>query len=737
VVIAQYEPRGTTPILGRPELRADLLVRRSLIERLAAAEAPVIVVAGPAGYGKTTLLLQYAERDRRPAGWLSANEADNDPDTFIARLLDILDFFEPLDPDLAGAYSGEPHSSMIASLVGRMLANRIEPFLFLVDDAHLITSAQSLDALAAISMSIPRGSTLILGSRTTPDIRIGRLRALRRVAEIGAPELALSADEGAALVRAVGVDLGKESAEHLTTNAEGWATGLYLAAESMRAGHVSATAFSGDDPLIADYLWDDPFRSLAEPTVEFMVRSSVLRDLNGSLCDAVLGQSGSGALLRKLHRSNLFIVPLDRHHHSYRFHHLVAEALAAELHRRDPTLETELHRRASLWYESQGKADEAIHHATEARDISRAGQLIWATIVPGRSPRAETLERWLDEFSEDEIERHPPLALSMAWLAGRRGDGSRMEKWVTLAERGYYRGRLPGGPATLGSAVSLLRAILGRDGIGRMTRDAAKAYELDVDDGPWRGVALYLQAMGLFLRGEHESAQDMLQECERRCRWLVPSTHAECLAQLALIATEEADRAHAESLAALAMGVVEDFRLRDHPLLAIVHAVSSLMHALRGEQAAATRDLRQAESLARQLNFASWLKAECCIVMARTNLALSQAAAARQMVSEARYLLRVMPDAVALNSWLEAVSVAVKEFPVSSRNGGPSLTTAELRVLRHLPTHLSFPEIGARLSVSRNTVKSQAISVYRKLGVASRAEAVERAGALGLLQISA
>jgi LuxR family maltose regulon positive regulatory protein len=737
VVIAQYEPRWTTSISRHPELRPGLLVRHDLIERLVAADAPVVVVAGPAGYGKTTLLLQYAERDRRPAGWLSADEADNDPRTFIGRVLNILDCFEPLDPDLVAAYGEQPYSSMVVLLLRRMLANRIEPFLLQIDDAHLLTSSQSLKVLAAISMSIPRGSRLVLGSRTTPDVGIGKLRALHRVLELNDHDLALSGREGAALVRAVGVDLSRESAELLTNHVEGWATGLYLAAESMRAGDASATGFSGDDPLIADYLWDDPLRSLPEPTLEFMIRSSVLHDLNGSLCDAVLEQSGSGTLLRKLHRSNLFVVPLDRHHHSYRFHHLVAEALAAELHRRDPTLEAELHRRASLWYESQGNADEAIHHATQTRDAFRAGQLIWATIVPGRSPRAETLERWLDEFCENEIACHPPLALSKAWLAGRRGDGCGMDKWVTLAERGYYRGRLPGGPATLGSAVSLLRAILGRDGIGRMTRDAAQAFDLDVEVGPWRGVALYLQAMGLFLQGEHDTAREMLEECERRCRWGVPSTHAECLAQLALIAIDEADGAHAESLVALARGIVEDFRLRDHPLLAIVHAVSSLMHALRGERTAATRDLRHAESLARQLHFASWLKAECHIVMARTNLALSQRAAARQMVAEARYLLRVMPNAVALNGSLEEVSAAVKEFPVPSRNGGASLTTAELRVLRHLPTHLSFPEIGARLSVSRNTVKSQAISVYRKLGVASRAEAVERAGALGLLQISA
>jgi LuxR family transcriptional regulator, maltose regulon positive regulatory protein len=737
VVIAQYEPRRTTSISRHPELRPGLLVRRGLIERLVAADAPVVVVAGPAGYGKTTLLLQYAERDRRPAGWLSADEADNDPRTFIGRVLDILDSFEPLDPDLVAAYSEQPYSSMVVLLLRRMLANIVEPFLLQIDDVHLLTSSQSLKVLAAISMSIPRGSRLVLGSRTTPDVGIGKLRALHRVLELNDHDLALSVREGAALIRAVGVDLSMESAELLTNHVEGWATGLYLAAESMRAGDASASGFSGDHPLIADYLWDDPFRSLPEPTVEFMIRSSVLHDLNGSVCDAVLGQSGSGTMLKKLHRSNLFVVPLDRHHHSYRFHHLVADALAAELHRRDPTLETELHRRASLWYESQGNADQAIHHATKACDVFRAGQLIWATIVPGRGPRAETLERWLDEFCEDEIACHPPLALSKAWLAGRRGDGGAMDKWVTLAERGYYRGRLPGGPATLGSAVNLLRAILARDGIGRMTRDATQAYELDVDVGPWRGVALYLRAMGLFLRGEHETAREMLDECEGRCRWVVPSTHAECLAQLALIAIDEADGTHAESLVALALGVVEDFRLRDHPLLAIVHAVSSLTHALRGERAAATRELRHAESLACQLNFASWLKAECHIVMARTNLALSQRAAARRMVAEARYLLRVMPDAVALNGWLEEVSAAVKEFPVPSRNGGASLTTAELRVLRHLPTHLSFPEIGARLSVSRNTVKSQAISVYRKLGVASRAEAVERAGALGLLPISA
>ncbi|MGH2789689.1 MAG: LuxR C-terminal-related transcriptional regulator [Actinomycetota bacterium] len=701
--------------------------------RLQSAEASLLLVTAPAGYGKTTLLLQYARRDPRPLGWLRLDQADNDPALLVDRLWDALAAVALQEPEVLQALFEGDRVALPA--MSRIMAELRGPFTLVIDDVDALTEPPALGVLAALAMSIPSGSRLVLGSRTTPEIGIGGLRALGRVLEISTADLAFTGPEATALMRKELAALRDVDVEDLVTSTEGWATGLYLAALTLGANRVAGSGFSGDDPLVTDYFFDEVLRMLPEPTVEFLIRSSVLRHLMGTTCDAVLGRNGSGALLRKLHRSNLFIGPLDRHQRTYRLHRLFRQALSAELHRRDPGLEAELHRRASNWYESQGNADESIRHAIRAGDVHRASRLIWAEISPISSPPGQILKGWLSAFSERELAAHAPLALAMAWWHARRADGDGTDKWVSVAERSYYRGGLPGGPGTLAAAVSLLRAWLGREGVARMTRDASRAYELDSDHGPWRGVARYLQGMGLRLLGNREAAAPILEESARHCRWSVPATRAECLAQLALIASERGDGARCYVLAQQVSELTEELQLRGESAPAIAFAVSALVHAQQGDHVAARSNLHDAaDALSRYSNFAPWLEAECRIVMGRANLALSDVGAARSLLAEARLVLRETPDAALLDNWMEETIRAIEEFPVPSKNGGASLTAAELRVLHMLPTHLSFPEVGAQLFLSRNTVKSQAISVYRKLGVASRADAVRRARALGMLE---
>jgi LuxR family transcriptional regulator, maltose regulon positive regulatory protein len=732
--IVESESTFASPGRELPALRPGLLDRRRLVRRLLSSVAPLLLVTGPAGYGKTTLLLQYVRRDPRHTEWLCLDKSDNDPFLLLERLSDCVAAFAPPDPvHSAAAFRNGREGPAWSSLI-RQLAGSRQPFTLVLDDVHELSSPASLDILAAISMSVPPGSRVVLGSRTTPDIGIGGLRALGHVLEIGAIDLALTAREAADILSGEGVGVGDDDLDRLMHATEGWATGLYLAARSLRSGESRASDFSGDDPLITDYLWDEALKSVPEPTIEFLIHSSVLDRLTGPMCDAVLGRKGSGVLLRELHRANLFMIPLDRHQHAYRYHRLFAEALRAELNRRDPGLAAELHLRASSWYQSQGNPDDAIGHATVAGDIRRASELIWAQISPMASPSTETLERWLSPFSERDAGANPPAALAKAWLHAEQGDGDGTDRWISVAERGYYRGHLPGGPGNLAAAVSLMRARLGRDGIARMTRDASHAYNLEANHGPWKGVARYLEGMGLRLLGDRESAREALKESERRCRCSVPYTHAGCLAQLALIAVEEGDGDHSRDLSGRVVELVDELHRRSQAVPAIVYAVSALALAQKGDHLTAKAHLQGAASvLARSNHFAPWLDAECRIVMARANLALADGVAAQQLLADARLSLHDIPDAVLLNTWMDEVGRAVKEFPLPSHDGGPSLTTAELRVLNLLPTHLSFPDIGTRLCVSRNTVKSQAMSVYRKLGVGSRADAVKRAGSLGLL----
>jgi LuxR family maltose regulon positive regulatory protein len=730
MAIALHESPQMTLRWTGAESRPGLLLRRRLVRRLLSGDPSLLLFTAPAGFGKTTLLQQLAHSDARPSAWLTLHPTDNDPDVFLHRLGGAVAGLMSIESDPARA-EGANHPRTV-----RPLSKLKPPFLLLLDGVDALASSASLAVLSDICANVPAGCCVALASRTTPDIGIGGQRALGRVMEIGAQDLAFTATEAVALGRATGVDLLGDSLDDLMMCTEGWATGLFLSLISQDAP-ADIAGISGDDPLITDYLWDELLRSLPESTFEFLIRSSVLNRMTGTACDAVLRRNGSGGVLRELCRSNMFIVPLDRHQRAYRYYRFFAQALRAELHRRDPALEAELHRRASDWYESQGDADVAIQHATMAGDVARAASLIWGEISPARNPLPDNLDVWLSAFSERDIEKHTPLALAMAWQSAERGDGNATDKWVSVAERGYHRGPLPGGPASLAAAVSLLRAKLGREGISRMERDASHACELDGPHGSWRGVARYFQGVAHSLLGDREPARTALQECARRCCWWVPATYAECLAQLALIAADEGDIGRFHELTGQALDVVDELEIRMIRAPAIVLAAGAFMHAQKGAQDTAEEYLQRATTeLARYTDFAPWLGAQCRLVMARTHLALSDADAAKRLTSEAGLLLYEIPDAATLHKWLDEIKRAARDFPVPSRNGGASLTAAELRVLRYLPTHLSFPDIGDRLCISRNTVKSQAMSVYRKLGVGSRGAAVARARTLGLLDHS-
>jgi LuxR family maltose regulon positive regulatory protein len=448
----------------------------------------------------------------------------------------------------------------------------------------------------------------------------------------------------------------------------------------------------------------------------------------------VLEADDSAGLLRHLSDSSLFISPVDRSHEWFRLHQLFREMLAAELRREEPVLEQELQRRASRWYEEHGDSERAIRHALSAGDTARAADLVWINTPLHQSQgRARTLMRWLEWFSHDEIVAHPALAITAAVACVDAGDGDGAREWVSIAEASPDRSPLADGSSLQGLAA-LVRAALGQDGVARMGRDAARASELLPDESPWTTASCYLEGVALHLAGDRDGARVRLDEGARRSGSTFAGPHALCLAQLALLAKADGDWEQAAALVRRARGLQRRHGIEDYATQAIVWATSANVLAHRGEVVAARKEAQRATGLLAQLQGEGpWMAIEARIVLARTALRLGDSVAARNLLSEAEQAFKLTPDAVVLRerldeSWEWAQSIAV-QLPA----GVSSLTTAELRVLQHLPTHLSFREIGERIHVSQNTVKTQALAVYRKLDVGSRSEAVDRARALGLI----
>jgi LuxR family maltose regulon positive regulatory protein len=725
----------------RPPFRPGLVPRSRLVARLAdARDVPLALVVAPAGYGKTTALSEWAENDGRPFAWIDLDDEDNDAAHLLASITLALDEIEPVGRDVFAAPSaGETGvGDVLLGRLGPAIAGRQRPFVLVLDNVHALTAAGSLEILEAIIDHLPHGSQLALASRTEPALPVGRLRAHRRLVELRSRDLVMTRGEAALSLTGLGLRSG--DVDMLVQRTEGWPAGLYLAALSLQDQPDRERAlarFAGDDRLVADYVRDELLAELPRDRLSFLIRTSVLDDLSGPLCDAVLARPGSGGTLRELARSNLMLVPLDRADDRYRYHGLFAQMLQAELRRTEPEYEAEVHRRASSWHAGRGETERAIHHAIAGGDVDLAGGLLWSVaaqfVTNGRNAM---VRRWLDRFSSDQIAQHPALALTAATSELATGDRDQVEHWSAAAERGLGLEPASERRSAQSAVIGVMRALIARDGLVGMGTDAARAAGLLQDDLPWAALCCLLQGTALHLTGDREHARAHLEDGARRGAVAAPSIQVLCLAQLGVLALEEQDWDTGELCISRARRQVERVGLSDYPVAALVFAASALDRAQRGRVDDAQRDMRQGLRLLAMLaDFTPWYEAEARLLLARAALRLSDVVGARTLLAEASRLARRAPDALVLNEWLDESWVQADSFAAAAILGPSSLTTAELRVLGQLPTHLSFREIAGRLHVSANTIKTQAHAVYRKLDASSRTEAVSNARQVGLLDV--
>jgi LuxR family transcriptional regulator, maltose regulon positive regulatory protein len=610
------------------------------------------------------------------------------------------------------------------------------PFVLVLDDVHLLREAGSVAVLERLADQMPVGSQLVLAGRSDPPLSLPRMRANGDLLRLGAENLAMSEHEARLLLAEAGVELDPDVLESLVVRVEGWPAGLYLAAIALRESEDLAAAaerFAGHDRLVADYLHDEALRAFPADLREFLVRSSVLDRLSARVCDDVLERTDSARMLEEIQTSNLFLVPLDRRGEWYRYHHLFRDMLAGELDRLDPSIKTTLHARASTWWEQHSDIDGALDHARATGDVGRMAALIWlhapAYLSRGRTA---TVTRWLEPFSPDEVAAHPPLALAAAWWSLTAGDTASIGYWASLAERGDGEVLPDGTP--LRSAILLLHALGGTQGLTRAREDAALAFEIDRADSAFRPIARFVEGSALRLLGERQLARDRLEDGARLSGVLHPSVHAHCLAHLALLAIEDGAMSEAASLVDQAMREIDRYVLGERPAMALVYAAAALSHARQGATAEARTASKHGLWLLEKLTgIGAGLIADAGLSLARATLLLGDVSTSRMLVREAHRILARYPDAGVLPAQLREVERMTDASTVPVGLAATPLTPAEMRVLRYLPTHLSFEAIAEELIVSRNTVKTQAIAAYRKLGVSSRAEAVAQARELGLL----
>ena len=725
------------PVAHRRRPGDDLVPRPELVRRLVAArDVPVVLVVAPAGYGKTILLSQWASADSRRFARVRVRAADNDPPELVRSIAQALRRAGSIDEDelvkLSGGRPKRPERA--AAALAAALAGAGRAAVLALDGLEVIRAREAMALLSELIERLEPGTQLVIASRTEPQLRLGGVRAQRKLVELRAGDLAMGVSQAAALVSLHGLALDRAGLELLVRRTEGWPAGLYLATlaarEELHPGRALA-GFGGDDRFVADYIGDELLAPLGQQEVAFLARTSVLGSLSGPLCDYVLERADSARILKRMSRMNLMLVPLDRSDDEYRYHRLFAQTLRAELRHSEPGTEAGLHRRASVWYREHGDIERSIEHAVEAGDMGRAGELIWSRAASALGfGQVAQLERWLGAFSDAQLADSQPLALAAAAHGLVGGDRNLVEHWTSAAMRAAGAD----GSAALAAEGALLRAMVAEDRVDRMGELAAAACAELPDDSPWQGLGCLEQGVARHLSGEREAARGLLEEGARRSAATSPNIQALCLAQLTLLAIERRDSAVAESLAARAKAQVERSGTSGYATSALVYALSSDVEGRLGRVEASQAAAREAMRLLSELtDFSPWYEAECRIALARAALRLGDARLARDLLSEAARQLERSADAKVALAWIDDCQAQAELSSASTGGREWALTTAELRVLQFLPTHLSFPDIAERLYVSANTVKTHARSVYRKLDASSRGEAVARARHAGLL----
>jgi LuxR family maltose regulon positive regulatory protein len=698
--------------------RHGAVPRPGLVNRLRAARsAGVVVVTAPPGYGKTVLVRDWSERDDRTFVWIAV-ERGEDAAAFARRLVHSVLAAEH-DGARSPAEARMPPEEAVAE-AARILAVSQTPVVVCVDDIDLIVDREAASILTRFADEQPEGSQLVLVGRSSAALPVARWRASGRLFELTTDDLRFTNREAGALFRGAGVLLAQRHLDALEEKLEGWAAGLYLAALALRSpgADLDAVLERGLEPAI-DYLRSEVLSALPAADLDFLMRVSILERMCPGLCDAVVGAPHSERVLERLERTNLFVAPIDRERRWYRIHSVLRDVLLAELDRRHRGAGAALHRRAAEWCVAHGETELALEHALDGEDIERLLDVIEhcaMPFIPGARPA--TVARWLVPLDDEAILARRPIVAgigALAWALLGRADEA--ERWLAAAET-------PRLPVVLESLAA-----------PRTVADLRRAAELALASlelgSPWRAPLLVVLASAQALEGEAAAADAALEEAADAASASGDRTvEVLALGQRCLLATSLSDWARADLLAAAVRSALADANLDDHGAAVFALAVSARTALRQGDWSRMRSDLERAEALLPQVTYVlAFYAVSLRLEFARIHLALGDGDAVRRLLREIddvytrRPRLGVLVDEVAaFRSDLERMD---REMV--------TLTAAELRLLPLLATHLSFREIADRLFVSRNTVKTQAISVYRKLGVASRGEAIGRASGLGLV----
>ena len=740
-----------------PLLHSGIVSRERLSDRLDEGDTKKLaVVVAPAGWGKTTLLAEWARRtrDRQPVAWLTLDETDDEPQRFWTYVVTAL---LTATPGLGEAAlvalrvpGIDPIDVALPALLNDLSVTDAKRTLIL-DDYHMLTDARIHEGVEYLLSYLPPSLRLVIAGRLDPPLPLARMRARGELIEIRAADLRFSAAEAAGLVSAVSkVDAGRDVVDPLVDRTEGWAVGLKLAALTIRGAPdpaARAAEVRGDDRHIIDFLTSEVLDRLPIDRRDFLVRTAVLDRLCGSLCDAVLDRTGSSAVLHALERADLFVVPLDIHREWYRYHRLFRDVLRRELEATAPADVPGLLRRAADWYLAAGQTDEAVRLWIAAGDRLHAAEVLLAAeddfLEQGM---AATFLRLGDQLGEATLRADPRLAVSMAGAAGQSGQPDRVPALLDITEAHLGDDRPIEGWRSLAAAAAVLRAAYDpavRADPPVVLARAERAASLETDPS-LQGYVIARITLGAVLSGldRHSEAVPVLREAwEGSAPINMPMfirLQAAGLLAMCLFETGQVDAARrlVRQTAPAVQATVDALGDASAVAVTFLITIDGRLAYRDGQPEIAQRRLARAAELARIAGHPSQ-QVHVLTALADAALAVGDRAAARAALDEAGEAAEAGGVFPATARRLAAAEERLgRRTATAARRDGQlaeELTDRELSLLRALQGPLSQREIGAELYLSLNTIKGYTKSLYRKLGAASRAEAVDRGRRLGLI----
>ena len=672
-----------------PRARVSLVPREALVAAVGGRSHRLLtLISAPAGFGKTTLLTLWhlSPVEERPFAWLSLDESDADPVRFWSCVIEALRTIVPGTGTAAEAALTARRADLEDVVVG-LLINDVaaweQPAVLVLDDLHLVGDERVHRSLAYLLDHMPATLHLAVATREDPDLPLGRLRARDEVVEIRSGHLRFSDEEAAAFLHhAFGLELAGTALADLQRRTEGWAAALQLAGLSVRdhGGEVLA-GFDGDDRHLVDYLAGEVLARVPPDLRTFMIGSSVLSRMSGSLCEAVTGDPKSAERLAELERRNLFTVSLDPQRRWYRFHPLFGDVLRGELGDEAAVL----HRRAATWWLAVDAVPEAITHAIAAADIDLVAELVashWASVF--NRGWLTTVSGWLSVLPQDAIAADTRLWLARAWTFMDLGESDEAGAWLRARARGGRVGRRPARAAALQARRRRRRRRRG----GRRGRGRASGGPLLADGRRRRHRRGRLLARALCRRapGAGGGGADRGRERQRAGAPVRPGLSGARRRGARRAAFRRQAAARAAGRAPGRRALHGD----DRPPWP-----ARGPRSLKGRLSEAEREAARASELSRR-GAGILEQAAAAVAHARVLAALGQRDAARARFAHADALLSTCADAGTLARALaQAGHAPGLAAPREPRGAGEPLSDSELAVLRMLHSELSLREIGS------------------------------------------